>query len=183
MKFFHVSKKYLGETVILKPRLPDTANIAKEGNIPRVCFSISLPLCLRSILGGGRSLMRQVSELIEFRSELLASYGFDPRFTTIEEYRDYEERIPFINPSVYEALRTDQLYEPPAVGDFRTHKEHWSISEIECEFIGRIDLNELVESRLVLTTEEKTLNREKYTRMKNEMIDFKRMNNKWTYLS
>lgn len=52
--WFHVSKKYLGESPILTPRLPKNGKLAilkYEGNIPRICVSNSIFFCLRAILG------------------------------------------------------------------------------------------------------------------------------------
>jgi len=52
--WFHVSRKYLGDSPILTPRLPNNGNLKlmkNEGNIPRICVSNSLFYCLRAIHG------------------------------------------------------------------------------------------------------------------------------------
>ena len=49
--WYHVAKKYLGETVILVPRIPNNANLSREGNIPRICVADTLFHCLRALRG------------------------------------------------------------------------------------------------------------------------------------
>lgn len=50
--WFHVTKNYLGKEIILKPHAPESDCIRNtEGDIPRICVSDDIFLCLRGIIG------------------------------------------------------------------------------------------------------------------------------------
>ena len=49
MRFFHVSRHDLGETVTMEVKLPWMCNIATEGDIPRICVSPIIHHCLRAV--------------------------------------------------------------------------------------------------------------------------------------
>lgn len=48
MKVYFITQKYMGDSVILKPKLPESAP-DYEGNIPRICVSTSILGALSSI--------------------------------------------------------------------------------------------------------------------------------------
>lgn len=52
--WFHISKKFLGNKITLTPKVPDSAQLHIEGDIPRICVSSSIYKCLCGILGNGR---------------------------------------------------------------------------------------------------------------------------------
>ena len=50
--WFHVTKDYLGKEVVLKPHAPESECIRNsEGDIPRICVSDNIFLCLKGIVG------------------------------------------------------------------------------------------------------------------------------------
>lgn len=48
-QYFHISKKDLGEKIILKPKIPESAILSKEGNIPRICVCPKIYNCIEGI--------------------------------------------------------------------------------------------------------------------------------------
>lgn len=62
--FYHISKKYLDKKVTLTPKVPESALINKEGNIPRICVSDDPLLCVRSVMSNPKI---QVRNFIEFK--------------------------------------------------------------------------------------------------------------------
>lgn len=46
--FYYVPRNYLGKTVTLVPKVPETAHVDEEGNIPRICVcpsALNAQLC------------------------------------------------------------------------------------------------------------------------------------------
>lgn len=133
-KYFHISKRYLGETVILKPKVPELCDINTEGNIPRICVSDKIFKCVCSIIS---SYPFRISDVLnEFRQDLEA-------FESKEEYSD---RITIIkSPSIY---YTEEIpFLPPKVSDFRNNNEHWFLQDTEFRLYGFIDFLELVRTK------------------------------------
>jgi len=65
--FYHISKKDLGQTVKLKPKVPSSSLVSREGNIPRICVAPSLYLCALSVVS---SKPISVSDLLfEYKEE------------------------------------------------------------------------------------------------------------------
>lgn len=127
-RYYHLSKKYLGDVVKLKPKVPGTSVITKEGNIPRVCFSINPFHCLRAICGHGN--------------------------LTVSDLYDFIEDSIVVNPAMY---TTDaELLLPPACSDFRFNNEHWSLKRIEVLFLGYLDLKALLYREIRITSNPNT---------------------------
>lgn len=50
--WYHITKKFLGKTVKLEPRVPTGVQIyAYEGNIPRICVSGDIYSCIKGKIG------------------------------------------------------------------------------------------------------------------------------------
>ena len=47
-RFFHISREYLGDYFLFKPRVPDHRNWDEDAFFERVCFSDSVEGCLRA---------------------------------------------------------------------------------------------------------------------------------------
>lgn len=112
--WYHISDNYLGEIVIFKPRVPRTAAIKEEGDIPRICVSDSLYYCVKSLAG------KTYDDYVK--------YFLDKR---------YKKYILIRNPAVY--CCEQQPYLPPKASDFRENNEHWYITPVEFKFLGFLD--------------------------------------------
>jgi hypothetical protein len=130
MLFYHVSKKDHGPVFKFRPKLPESAIINKEGNIPRVCVAPELLYCLRSISSNKQ--LYSMDIIIECRNE---ENGWNP-------------------PAIY--MTSDRPYLPPAVSDFRKNHEHWFIRPIEMVRIGYIDLVALTKGKIEIIKEFKS---------------------------
>lgn len=130
--FYHISKKDLGQTVKLKPRVPSSSLVSREGNIPRICVTPSLYLCALSIVSFKPVGVRDL--LIEYREE---------------------ETDNIISPVVYYTDETPYL--PPRVSDFRLTKEHWFLKPTLFNRLGYICLKSLVEYNVLRCVEEKNI--------------------------
>lgn len=128
-RFYHISRKNHGNVFTFVPRVPDSAVVEREGNIPRVCVAPSLYCCIASIVSGKDIKVGQV----------LCEFAVMEPFETVEEFEKSKRTIPF--PSVY--WTHDQPYLPPASSDFRRNKEHWFISPTTMLFEGYLDLQSL----------------------------------------
>lgn len=143
MTSYHLSKKFLGNVVRLRPKVPSSSAISIEGNIPRVCFSTNPFYCVRSICG---------SKHIN---------GFD-----LIEFRLGDTK--FINPSIY--ATTKELFLPPQVSDFKHNKELWSLKSIDVEYLGFLCLQSLLAGHLKCTERKHTLQPATYLEFKDKNI-------------
>lgn len=130
MLFYHVSKKDHGLTFKFKPKLPESAIIPKEGNIPRVCVAPEIFYCLRSI--GSNKHLYSMDIIIECRND---EGGWNP-------------------PAIY--MTNEQPYLPPRVSDFRYNKEHWFLKPVEMLRIGYVDLEALTRGKVEIIKQFKT---------------------------
>ena len=126
--FYHVSKIDHGEVFTFKPRLPSSALVNNEGNIPRVCVCTEIFYCLRAITSGEYlRISHLVAELQ--RNDPVKDYGSE--VMNIAEVR-------YQPPAIY--ATEEQPFIPPNASDFRRNKEHWFLSEVAMERIGYLDL-------------------------------------------
>lgn len=133
LTFKHVSKMDLGDSAVFTPRVPETALVSIEGNIPRVCVSPSVGRCIHSIISS--RVTHAWDLLYEFRSN-------------IEDFEDLEEWIDrdgiIVSPSIYS---TDELpYLPPKASDFRQNKEMWFLKPVTLIRNGYVDLWKTIET-------------------------------------
>lgn len=138
---YHLSKKFLGNRVTLTPKVPGSAIESFEGNIPRVCFSTNVFHCVRGICGCASL---QCLDLAEFKDKSSL-------------------KLIIINPAIYKTNK--KLYLPPSHADFRSNTEHWSIDSIDVTFIGYLCLNSLLERKILVTDNLKTLNIKTYLKI------------------
>lgn len=122
MLFYHVSKKDHGPLFKFKPKLPESAIIPKEGNIPRVCVSPEIFYCLRSISSNKN--LYSMDIILECRNE---EGTWNP-------------------PAIY--MTFESPYLPPRVSDFRYNHEHWFLKPIEMLRIGYVDLAALTTGKV-----------------------------------
>lgn len=150
---YHLSKKYLGDDVILTPKVPVNADLDSEGDIPRICFSTNVFYCVRGIIGCKRI---RILGLVEFKNKI------------VSQLDDEEEELKLVNPSIY--VTTKKLYIPPAHGDFRYNKEYWALENTEVKFIGFLCLKKLINSKLKITDNANTLNPSEWWQNKSKYI-------------
>lgn len=124
MPFYHISMHNHGDYFQFEPRVPETAIISKEGNIPRVCVCPTLYQCLKAISS----------------SKIL--YSFDI-ITVAKKLEDY-----IIQPFVYKVIGDLEPYLPPNVSDFRENEEHWFITPVMMKRVGCIDLVQLSKGKV-----------------------------------
>lgn len=92
MRYFHVSRKYLGINPIFKPKVPESCCISGEGDIPRICVTTSVFLCFRAISGRSKITLEDI--LIEFRGHNPVVY--------------YSEELPFLPPDASDFRYNDE---------------------------------------------------------------------------
>ena len=137
MRFFHVSRHDLGETVTMEVKLPWMCNIATEGDIPRICVSPIIHHCLRAVSSCVSNFT--VNDALD-HAKIETVFG--------ESIEEYVERVPYIRgQSVY--YTDERPFMPPASVDFRKNKEHWFLKNTEFKRAGYIDLDHLVNQRKV----------------------------------
>ena len=137
MRFFHVSRLDLGETVTMEAKLPSTCILDKEGDIPRICVSPIIHHCLRAASSSVSNFT--VNDVLE-QIKVETVFG--------ETCEEYVERVPYIRgQSVY--YTDERPFIPPASIDFRKNKEHWFLKDTEFKRAGYIDLDHLVNQRKV----------------------------------
>lgn len=154
---YHLSKVFLGNNVILTPKVPISSSIDAEGDIPRICFSVNIFYCVRSI-GGGTLL--KVFDLAEFKNRHISKFD--------KNYDEEKFNFSIINPSIY--ITKDKLFTPPAHGDFRHNKELWSLNPIDVKFAGYLCLNSLLSRELKITNMSNTLEVNTYLKNLNKRI-------------
>lgn len=134
MLFFHLSRKDLGQKFKFEPKIPESALISKEGNIPRVCVCSEIFYCMRAIVS---------SKVLLLSSLFLEFEETDKSILPFTVYAT--KRIPFL---------------PPAASDFRRNKEHWYLTPVVMERLGYVDLHSLFLGKIVVSKEYKTLPRD-----------------------
>lgn len=144
-KWYHVSRKDLGDKIKLTPKIPESAIISREGNIPRVTTSDNVLLCVKAIIS---SYTFKVADLLEFK-----------------------HKNNFINPAIY-VNDTDQPYLPPDAIDFRSNNEHWYLQETEFNLIGYVCLKSLTEGKLNIVNEKLTLTKEEFKDNKHKKYEY-----------
>ena len=124
--FYHVSMKDMGERFRFIPKVPSSAIVPKEGNVPRICVCPEVFYCLRAI--SGQKKLFSMDIVLQCRGKdgiiLPTVYG--------------TEKLPFL---------------PPRVADFRKNKEHWFTTPITMKRVGYIDLGALVKGRVEIIPE------------------------------
>lgn len=129
--YYHVSKRYLGEKVVLTPRVPETALINEEGDIPRICTSKTLLGCVRGIVSHSLVAVKDfLYEIVEHES-----------FKTFDDYLLDSKKM-VLSPAIYVAGGV--AYTPPNASDFRANKEMWFLQDTEFVLVGYIDLALLI---------------------------------------
>lgn len=102
---FHVSKRDLGEKVILTPSIPRDTAKGEDRVTPRVCFAPTVEQCVIGIVGYGIS--QDITFLGAF--SILANSQWCPTVYKTEEV----------------------LFEPDWVSDFHITHEEWALDPIE----------------------------------------------------
>lgn len=134
--WYHISKFDLGEQVVFKPKVPESALESMEGNIPRVCVSDSIYNCLRAITSNTKHL--KVGEVIlELRREVQP-------FTLAKDAKNI-----FVSPAIYVTELVP--YIPPKCIDFRINREHWFITDTLFNRAGYISLHGLLNGVIEIT--------------------------------
>ncbi len=119
MRFFHVSRLDLGETVTMEAKLPWMCNIATEGDIPRICVSPIIHHCLRAVSSCVSNFT--VNDALD-HAKIETVFG--------ESIEEYVERVPYIRgQSVY--YTDERPFIPPASVDFRKNKEPYTTNIVE----------------------------------------------------
>ena len=131
--FYHVSKKNLGNTIYLEPKIPESSLLEEEGNIPRICVSINVYYCLRSIIAVQAKNFHVFNLLEAFRHNLLP-------MESKEYWVARGENL--LSPSIY--ISKKYAFLPPNSSDFRSNKEHWYLQKTKFERLGFLDLSALI---------------------------------------
>lgn len=136
--WYHVSKRFLGNEFVFKPKLPETAVIEREGDTPRICVSDSIAKCLRAIDSGDNLTLKSI--IINF-SDLKDEFSFE----TEEDL--YAKN--FRTPAIYVTEETPIL--PPDISDFRFNNEHWFLQPTKFKFVGYLSFNALLKGQLSIS--------------------------------
>lgn len=127
-RYYHISKTDLGEKFRFTPRVPRSAIIDDEGDIPRVCVSSKIVNCIDAICGCYATVNDFIHEVVRLDSDLL------------------------IPPTVYFTTRTP--YTPPNAVDFYQNGEKWFITSVTMKRLGYIDLERMFQFGEVLITQQ-----------------------------
>lgn len=133
---YHLSKTDLGQDVILKPKVPESSVISKEGNIPRVCVSNSLLLCLRSIVGCHGIMV----------DDLFYSFRDLSHYDNGEDWKRNNGH--FLHPTIYES--TDIAFLPPDASDFRLNQEKWYLKKTRFQRVGYLDIEQALHGKITI---------------------------------
>jgi hypothetical protein len=131
---YHISRKDLGQDIVLKPRVPSSSVISKEGNIPRVCVSSHPVYCLRSIVG---------TQEISIEDILYAFYDMD-NHESLSHWKNRNGLL--LPPAIYQSF--EQPFLPPHASDFRRNKEQWYLKKTPFSRVGYLNLRELLSGRI-----------------------------------
>lgn len=61
---FHVSRKFIGQSVIMTPQIPRTAPQFEDRTIPRICISPTIEQCVMGISGTS---LKEALKLIKYK--------------------------------------------------------------------------------------------------------------------
>ncbi|MDD5151922.1 MAG: hypothetical protein PHC28_15825 [Flavobacterium sp.] len=145
--FFHISRSDIGEEVILTPRLPPSAIISQEGNIPRICVSPNPLYAIRSITGTKKPRVYDI--LSEFKDNIVGTKKL----------------------TIYGTLK--EAYIPPSSSDFRFNSEHWFLTDTKFYKLGYIDIIGLLNGNLFILEEYTKFNTQWFDNDKDQYIKFK----------
>lgn len=125
--WYHISLKYFNDNPVLNPKVPESACVENEGNIPRICVSDNILFCLRSIISTNH--IRPIDILYEFKKD---KYRVRKTIAGAVVY----------NPCCYNTVSVPYL--PPDISDFRQNNEHWFITPTKFHYMGRINILKLI---------------------------------------
>ena len=111
---------------VIHPKIPVHSSVEIEGNIPRICVSDHIALCLRSMVPHHHDEDPSVDNL------MLNFSSYRKDFKHVIQYKKV------IFPYVY--CTEAQPYLPPDCVDFRSTHEHWFIEPTMFTFIGNLNL-------------------------------------------
>ena len=135
--WFHISSDDLGASFLFTPRIPDSAVVSKEGNIPRICVCSDIHSCLMAITGVGKVGIPLRDLVFEFKKKLLV-----------------------VSPAIY--VCKDEPYLPPDVSDFRLTKEHWYLQEKMFNRQSFLSIKSLLSGEIKEITEPETMDFQEY---------------------
>lgn len=169
MKFiknwYHLSKSFLGDNIILQPKVPESAVVEIEGDIPRICVSSHILKCLRSLISTKKL----------FDENIILEFAESKRILNSKKYiKGYIQ-----NPCIYYTFN-NPAYLPPDSSDYRNNDEHWFLTPTQFHYFGRIDIKKLIFDNILESIEEEytyiifTKNKEKHeittTNIKNNIF-------------
>ena len=102
--WYHISSKYLGESVILEPKVP-MRRYEDEGNIPHICVTDSIFKCLRAIYGDKTFTLSNFLWILTGKVKL--------KNRRVNNFVIYKTE--------------NRPYTPPSVRDFVLNNERWFI--------------------------------------------------------
>ena len=133
--FYHISKKNLGKEVTLRPQVPESCCTETEGDIPRICVSISPYYCLKGILGVPVKSFNVFNSIESFRQDLIG----------MESQEEWIARGgTLLSPSIYTS--EEKAWLPPNCSDFRSNKEYWYVRETAFKLQGFIHLDSFIKT-------------------------------------
>lgn len=158
--FYHLSSNYLGETIWLTPKIPTSSDISMEGDIPRVCFSTDIKLCIKSICNK-TGLINELSQLTigdltTLVLQVIKKENTEELEKRLNSGKDIKDLIAVINPSVYKKICKSPIYTPPDHSDFRSNNEHWVLKKTKVKFLGYLDLAVLIKNKEVMLTDKES---------------------------
>lgn len=125
LKFYHVSRMYLGKSKVFLPKIPESAVRSLEDvETPRICVAPTIIQCLMGIAG---------TEDIEFEFRNKSKDKFDELF-------------------VYTPMDCSKVSPAGRIPDFQRTKEHWILEPCEMSYLGKINKHSF-DSRTLLEQE------------------------------
>lgn len=137
--WYHISKIFLGDNIILQPKVPESAVIEIEGDIPRICVSSHILKCLRSLISTKKL----------FAENIILEFAESKRILNSKKYiKGYIE-----NPCIY-YTSNNPAYLPPDSSDYRNNDEHWFLTSTQFYYFGRLDIKKLIFDNILESTDE-----------------------------
>ena len=134
-RMYHISQIDLGDSVVLKAKVPSSISRDECRSTLRVCFAPTLRDCVYAQVGcRSRSIEYPIYHYVRMKQ------------------RD----IIHTNPSIYATYR--KLHKPPNVSDFSITGEMWSLEDIHVKRVGYLDLEYMLLHGKIRCTKNSTSN-------------------------
>lgn len=101
---FHVSRQFIGQSVIMKPKVPNSAPEFEDRKTPRICVSPTIEQCLMGIIGADLKLALKFIKHKDWYIYTTDSWDYIPA-KDVFDHMDTEEHW-FLQPTKFTLFGT-----------------------------------------------------------------------------